>query len=312
MDTTETNLLNGDQAAATAAITPASVMGASGPFLSASALHLSPNFDVPAGGDPGGTLTGYDPINDPEVSLINYGYFDGGSGADQYTGYQGDFGNYNQVSNDLGGPPTLTTLINDNNLGFGDLQYAINVAGDAGNLKLASEYLSNDFLQIIGDDPFLGGNPGGNVGQGFQELGQRAILLGGAAAGAGLGAAALYMGGPEGIVLDPAGTVGAMTALGDSLIDMYNAATGPLDANEVSALNSIAGTVGSGINAIGSFYGNPQAGGFPGALAHGLAGPASTSSSGPPPITGGYSLTGTIAVGSTHPLSLLALPPHGM
>ena len=142
---TETNLLQGDQSMATAAITPASVASsASSPFLSANELGvINPLDDSTAGGNDGSNpsvpIDVYDKNFGANYSILyssegstGANFFDGGLGTDEYTGAQGDPGNFGNISsgdtiagdinynNAIGGAPAVEQYNLFNAISLGD------------------------------------------------------------------------------------------------------------------------------------------------------------------------------------------------
>ncbi len=188
MDATETNLLNGDQTMATTAITPASVASgapttflASGTPTSNGFLGIAPLEDTSWGGQPTVPPDVYDKNFGPNYTILyspenppdGY-YFDGGLGADQYGGYQGDPGNLGgQVGN-----VSISSGIDFNNQQGGDAaqqQYQLAQAAAPGTTAAEAQAVQTYEIlgtKVAGSAP---SNAGGNPVLGAAELGSSAL-----------------------------------------------------------------------------------------------------------------------------------------
>ncbi len=180
MDANETNLLSGDASVASAAaITAQTTSSGSAPqFLSGSApgaapRGIAPLDDTPAGGISTVPPDVYDKNFGPNYSIIyspenvagGY-YFDGGLGADQYTGYQGDPGNFGGAVQNQ----SVADALNSNNAQGGEAaytQYAVAQALDQGNLAAAIQTVERATTLVAGA---AGGNSGGDPATGAREI----------------------------------------------------------------------------------------------------------------------------------------------
>ncbi len=107
----------------------------------------------------------YTILYSPENTPGGY-YFDGGLGSDQYTGYQGDPGNFGGYDSNL----SLADQLNTTNSIGGDpayAQYACAQAIDGGNLAAPVQYIEQKAQVIAAAAP---ANAGGNPAVGAAEI----------------------------------------------------------------------------------------------------------------------------------------------
>ncbi len=286
MDATETNLLNGDQSMATAAITPATIIaqppvGGGGSFIGGLAPSPLINYDtgVTTGGsgslgseddnspspDPGFDV--YVPNHAADANFLNDGAFYGGRGTDQYTGYQGDGGNFAQVGGQYAESSALEACFVDNPSGRNAASAIGNeVAAGQTMLAMAQTVQALDALNSGGG---IRQNAGGNVALGMADLAGRGAMIGALSALITFGAQDFMVGGGVAAVLNSALNLGqgaganSLAAQGLAKV-ITSAATlessswtfGPLNADEQTAMNAIDRTMvgmGNAIAEVGNY-----------------------------------------------------------
>ncbi len=200
------------------------------------------------GGDPGFDV--YVPNHAADYNFLTDGAFFGGRGADQYSGYQGDVGNFAQAGGAYTESTSLQACFIDNPSGQQASSAIQNeVAAGQTTLAMAQTVVALDNLYGHGGTYQ---NAGGNVAIGMADLAGRGIVIGAVSALMSWAAQNFLLGGGVAAALESALSLGqeagadsqAAKGLAGVITGVVtlesNAWTfGPLNADEQTAMNAI-------------------------------------------------------------------------